>query len=138
MPRWSVALVALLLVPEAGCSTCDAENGEPIPFADGLTNAEKSVYQTTTADAEFLHFPSGRRYDLLHGLDRTPAAVLTYLSFDPVPLGDGSHDSNVAEGAGNLVVIERQTDELIRVRNDTCSETYLRVVATTDAVPLDR
>jgi len=37
--------------------------------------------------------------------------------------------NNVSPSAGNQAVIERQNAEDVQIRNDTCAEFYLRVVA---------
>jgi hypothetical protein len=127
-PCWAACLVLSLL----GCTdTCDADDTTVVPFADGRTNAAGTFYETSPIQGPYLHFPSGRAFELRHGLVSAPEVVHTYLSFDGEALLAGA--SNVAESAGNQAVIERVDGEVVRVRNDTCSEFYLRVAATVHA-----
>lgn len=84
-----------------------------------------------------LHFPQGRTYDLVHGLGYTPTDVNIFLSFRERLTESGDKDdktepNNVAQSAGNQAVIELWNDEVIRVRNDTCAEFYLRAVVVGD------
>lgn len=135
-PRWlgfGAAIVASVVVPCAStlttaCSNCNQNGHEPILYTAGRTRGD--VYETGAPTDEMLHFPSGRVYDLKHDLGSVPAVVIPYISFVPRPIaGDApSRVDNVALAAGNEVVIE-YWDDLIRVRNDTCAEFFLRVVA---------
>lgn len=111
------------------CSTCNPNGHEPIRFRAGFTTGD--IYQTGAATDEMLHFPSGRIYDFEHHLGACPPVVLSYISFVPHPItGDApSRVNNVALAAGNEALIEGCDDEIIRVRNDTCAEFFLRVVA---------
>lgn len=117
-----------------GCGSCDTSGGEPVLFTEGFVNDSRTAYQTNRFDEEYLHFPSGRTFDLIHGLATTPYLIQSYVAFDPNPLARSDEDNtnNTAESAGNQVVIEASTPERIRVRNDTCAELYLRVVALAD------
>jgi len=97
-----------------------------------------AVYETGAPGEPLLPFHAGQTYDLVHGLGVTPTSVQGYVSFAEQLTEDGDpldldHPNNVAETAGNQLVIERWDDEIVRVRNDTCGEFYLRVVLTADA-----
>ena len=127
-----VALQALL----SACGTCDTRGQQPIEYRGGESHTAGDLpwpwYETSAAGGEYLHFPAGRRFDLMHGLGRTPEKFTSYVSFQRVP---GSEDDsgeentgNFAEAAGNMVVYECLDEERVRVRNDTCAEFYLRVV----------
>lgn len=103
-------------------------------YEDGEVSADGHMYETTPIDQELLHFPPGRVYDLVHGLGETPISVQGYVSLGSRLTKDGDpydpeRPNNVTETAGNQLVIERWDDEIIRVRNDTCAEWYVRVVA---------
>lgn len=126
MKLLGVALFCSLLASGCAhdCKTDDAD--DPVRY-DGGTNAA-DVYETSGWDGPFLHFPPGRRYVLLHGLGQTPADVAVYLSFSSRGL-DPDAGTNMAPSAGNQAVIESVTASEIRVRNDSCAEFYLRVVA---------
>jgi hypothetical protein len=106
----------------------------PIEFTAGIVNEAGTIYQSGAVHGEMLFFPEGRRYDFYHGLGVVPVTVHPYLSFKEKLEANGDPDdktkpNNVSPSAGNQVVIEVQNDEIIRVRNDTFAEFYLRVVA---------
>ena len=124
----ALLLTAFLAQTLSGCGGCDTSGQDPIEFRGGNINASRTVYETGAFDDDLLHFPPGRVYDLVHGLLREPHTIHTYVSFDRRLQGD----ANLADSAGNQVVIESATNELIRVRNDTCAEFYLRVAAEAD------
>lgn len=121
---FTAALVALASACSPPCNTADAD---AVRYADGSVSADGSTYQTSSWSGPYLHFPSGRRFQLEHHLGTTPPVVLTYLAFDEHPLAGG----NTSESAGNQAVIEKVDSEIIQVRNDTCAEFWLRVVAMT-------
>jgi hypothetical protein len=123
-----VVLGALLTLP--ACGTCDTDGQTPVRYTEGTTNADTTRYETNPIDGRYLDFPAGRVYDLAHDLNQTPSVVLSYLSFSAEPT---SGHGDFAESAGNQVVVERVDDEVVRVRNDTCADMYLRVVLEADA-----
>jgi len=95
-------------------------------------SAEAGTYESSSWQGPWLHFPGGRRFVLAHHLGQTPASVSVYLSFKEYP-GPGSNfddePGNSSQAAGNETVIEQVDAQHIQVRNDTCSDFYLRVVA---------
>jgi len=113
-------------------TTCDREGDhEDIPFEGGSVNASGTVYETSDWTGPLLHFPAGRRYLLdVHGLRSRPELVNTYVAFEERP-------DNLSESAGNQVVIEAVDTEVVVVRNDTCAEFFLRVVAMAFGETLD-
>ncbi len=121
----------------SACAPCPVHSGETEEYRDGLVSATGASYQTTAPGEAFLPFPSGQTYDLYHGLGEPPSSIHGYVSFVPRLEADGDpfdHDrpNNVAETAGNQMVIERWDEELIRIRNDTCADLYVRVIAYAD------
>jgi hypothetical protein len=117
-----------------GCgATCDRrEDSGPRRYEGGTT--ANDVYQSSPWNGPYLDFPAGRSYLLMHGLGGTPITVVSYLSFDAHPIpADGEErqdrNSNTAPCAGNQCILEGVTSEHIEIRNDTCSDGYLRVVA---------
>lgn len=89
------------------------------------------MYQTGAWNEPFLHFPAGRRLALVHNLNGTPRVIRTYLAFSECPYPvDATKPGVVAESAGNQVILEGIQSDTIRVRNDTCADLYLRLVAT--------
>lgn len=136
----SACLLGPILLASAsalGCGdTCHDGSGELVPYSEGQTNAERTYYQSGPIQGPYLHFPSGRIFELEHDLLEAPTDVVSWLSFDEDAL---LGNNNVAEAAGNQVVIEcvsgpepgedgSERKGIIRVRNDTCSDFYLRVV----------
>lgn len=117
---WSALVVAVV-----ACSPpCETTDADPVTFADGC-NPDGRTYQTSAFDAPYLHFPAGRVFDLNHYLGRMPVEYAIFLGFSEYPLRDG----NISESAGNQAVVEVVSENIIRVRNDTCSESWLRLVA---------
>lgn len=134
--RTTAVLAALVSLGATGCGTCDTGGQQPIEYNGGNSNAADGFYETSLPFGEYLHFPAGRRFDLMHRLDAAPDDVSAFLSFERVP-GEGSSDDNTgnfAPAAGNQFVIECIDEERVRVRNDTCAESYLRVVLVADGV----
>jgi hypothetical protein len=117
------------------CGACTGDlcgrnsNDPPSEFSDGLTSNSATLYMTSEADAPYLDFPSGMRYRLFHELMNTPSLIVPYVSFSPTPLSDGS---GFTVSPGNQTVINAVTDDYIEVENDTCTDFFLRVVASTE------
>ena len=134
--------VAMLALLSAGCGSCETGGQAAIEYRGGTKNwaegdspPEVRRYETSLPFGEYLHFPAGRRFDLIHRLDAAPYDVQAFLSFERIP-GEASKDDNTgnfAAAAGNQFVVECIDEERVRVRNDTCSDGYLRVVLVADA-----
>jgi hypothetical protein len=132
---WSGALCC-------GCGdTCHDGSGERVFFShmQGQTTPDRTFYQTGPIQGPYLHFPSGRIFELEHDLRAAPDEFSSLLAFDENALLDAD-SNNVAESAGNQVVLEcadgpredpagAVVKGIIRVRNDTCADFYLRVTA---------
>jgi len=137
--RTLASLTALVALSATGCGTCDTGGQKPIEFNGGNSSPSDGSYETSKPFGEYLHFPAGRRFDLMHGLGTAPSIVSAFLSFQRVPGGESDDDNadddntgNFAAAAGNQVVFECIDEERVRVRNDTCAESYLRVVLVAD------
>ena len=91
-------------------------------YADGTV--EGLEYQSSPIEGRWLHFPGGRRYQLVHHLPARPTQLAAFLSFDEDPPRD-----DFTLGTGSIAVFEEVTDETITIHNDTCAAYYLRVVA---------
>ena len=137
------AAVAMLALLSAGCGSCETGGQAAIEYRGGHNNIIPDEdppavrwYETSAPFGEYLHFPAGRRFDLIHALDAPPHDVQAFLSFERIP-GEASKDDNTgnfAQAAGNQFVVECIDEERVRVRNDTCADGYLRVVLVADAV----
>ena len=137
--RILVVLTALAALNVAGCGTCDTGGQKAIEFNGGNSSPADGFYETSLPFGEYLHFPAGRRFDLMHGLGVAPSNISAFLSFERNPGGESDDDNadedntgNFAAAAGNQVVVECIDEERVRVRNDTCAESYLRVVLEAD------
>ena len=71
----------------------------------------------------FLSFPGGQQYQLEHHLGYTPANVKIEFAFGPTA-------QEVSPCSGNACVIHCTDSKIIWVRNDTCSQFWIRVTAT--------
>jgi hypothetical protein len=119
----------LLTLAVSACD-CDHEQGSPVLFNGGTT--QDGLYQTSDWQGPWLHFPGGRRYVLQHGLGRSPTQITPYLAFHEYPLDGGDAEdagSSLSPGSGDTSLIERVDSQQIVIRNGTCSEFFLRVVA---------
>jgi hypothetical protein len=88
------------------------------------------IYETTPFDGEWLHFPTYRRFSLVHHLHTTDITPIMWVAFssNPIPLDGDAGD--VALASGDVAIIERIDPDAIQIRNDTCSEQYLYVKIT--------
>jgi hypothetical protein len=123
--------LVLVLFPglDACSTTCDG-SGAVVRYTDGTTNAASTYYETSGSDEPFLDFPSGRQLELVHGLSRTADVVSVYVAFDRKP-------TSFTQAAGNQALIQLDP-EVIRVKNDTCTDFYVRVEAwLADTAPSD-
>ncbi len=111
-----------------GCgSDCEKTNPEnEVRYKGGSVTAGCTEYETSGWAGPLLHFPPGRRFVIEHRLGRVPVSLDTYLSFSERGLSDAN---NVSESAGNQLVIETVDATVVQVRNDSCAEFYLRLVA---------
>jgi hypothetical protein len=106
-----------------GCSNCPPAR-PPERFKGGRVYAD-GFYETSQVDDEMLPFPAGSAYEIEHQLGRTPVSVLPYVSFVARPYETGD---DVTLASGNLTLIEGWDARTIVVRNDTCSDFFIRVV----------
>lgn len=104
------------------CSTSDDSN--PAELYTGGTTLNGS-YQTSDWDGPLLWFPGGKRYDLQHNLGCKPANVVIFVSFSE----QGDKGGSIAPSAGNMTILQAVDEQIIRIKNDTCSDYYLRVYA---------
>jgi hypothetical protein len=123
----AIAMGAGLVVfgsPACGpaCNTTDAANPAERYEGGAVTGGQNPYYVSSDWAAGLLHFPGGKRYELVHHLGFKPAEVSVYVSF-------GENDEPVTPCSGNTCVIQAVKDDVIIVKNDTCSEFWVRVVA---------
>jgi len=128
----TASVLALLLPCLIACSSsCPRETDENARrYTGGTTSPDATFYETNAWDRKFVDFPAGRRLALVHGLRETPIELKSYLAFKAKALPEDGKGF-VAESAGNQVLIEGVDEEVVRVRNDTCQDFFLRLVANT-------
>lgn len=131
------ALLLLLALLQFGCGACDTTNQEPIVYREGITTQSDNlwIYESTAVNDDWLHFPAGRIFDLVHGLPGTPQRWSADVSFksrlEPEEGSGSTQDpNNAARAAGNQVVVDAKWGpDIVRIRNDTCAEVFVRFEA---------
>lgn len=133
-PLFAAALGLVLLsstssgcIDAAACDTSDDAN-PPVVYKGGTTT-EDGLYYSSPWDAAWLHFPGGQRYDLAHDLGFQPQHFDIYLSFSENGVGKDGQGATVALSAGNSSLVQHIDENIIRIKNDTCSEFWVRVTA---------
>ena len=104
------------------CDTTDNGNPEQTFTGGAVTGGEDPYYVSSDWMSGLLPFPGGKRYRLVHHLGFMPVNVSIYVSF-------AERDTPVTPCAGNTCVIQEVSDDSIVIKNDTCSEFWVRVVA---------
>jgi len=125
LQRGLTVLIMVGCLKVAGCD-CGREDGEAIVYEGGISSDTR--YESSELYGTWLHFPAGRRYQLLHSLPEAPTDVSVYLAFREDPLLEDK-PGNITPASGNAALIEAVTADTIQVRNDTCSDFHVRVVA---------
>jgi hypothetical protein len=117
-----VASLSILVAGASGCSpSCDiSDDVTPQIYDDGLAN--DGVYSSSSSLGPFLHFPGGMQIQLVHHLGFTPAHVNVFFGFT-------EFDERYAPCAGNSCEIRCMDEQIVWVKNDTCTEFWIRVTA---------
>lgn len=134
LAKAALSIAALgLAVATSGCinaAACDtSDNANPPDVYKGGTTTEDGLYYSSSWHEGLLHFPGGKRYDLVHDLGFEPQSISIWLSFSENGVDDDDQASTVAPSAGNSSVVQLVNDKIIRIKNDTCSEFWVRVTA---------
>jgi hypothetical protein len=140
--RIFAAIAALTVVLAGlGCSTaCDTDDEVNPPERYEGGTAVNGYYFSSSAHEHLLHLPGGKRYDIFHQLGFEPIQVQLYWSFAETGIGtdaQGSDRSSLTLAAGNSALIQLKNDAYIRVKNDSCAEFWLLVVASGDPHEMD-
>jgi|GEM_PF-1202672 len=145
--------LSLVLVAAAatsiGCSSTSScsLHEETVDVLDGWVNDERTMYSSVDPEKlplvdggrlpdgvpgpvpSFTHFPANRILRFHIGLVELPLEIHPYLSFSPYG------DATVAPCAGNQCLIRKKTKDLIVLKNDTCSEFWVWLTASTSDTP---
>lgn len=124
---------------------CERNPDEPaVLYTEGRTlnpGTPFAAYDSSPGDGPYLPFPPGRTYRFTHGLGGTPTAWEADIAFSPSPVAttDGGRTrGGAARCAGNQCTLERKTPTVLELRNDTCSDVYIRVTASLpDLLPME-
>jgi hypothetical protein len=122
-------LVIGAALPACLDNQCDQIDDSPTRYTGGHTNPSRTVYQTSAEGETYLRFPAARNFHLVHGLRDVPVAYDVWVSFNQ----DGQPESKAAGDQAWVYV----TDEYVGIRNKTCADVFLRVVAWTEAPEAD-
>ena len=124
----------------SGCSAaaCDtSDDGNPPTLHEG-GKVFNGIYESSSAHGQLLHFPGGKRYDLVHHLGFEPLVVLMYWSFHQTGIAVDAQSEDAGTltlASGNSALTQLANARTIRVKNDSCVEFFLRVVAFGDSRP---
>jgi hypothetical protein len=120
----AAATLALAGASTVSCGTqCDRNPNEPPSvYKSGIKDRAAGTYFSAEVHGPYLDFPPGRTYRFMHGLGGVPQGYQAWLAFSEHP-GPGGF----VEDAGNQVTFEAETTDYVDVRNDTCSEIWIRV-----------
>jgi len=125
--RWSaLALGAALLSVGCNTSTCDrAEDSLVVHKGDGVQGVNtwfSAPYHDPSVPlqgAPYQYFPAARTITFEHGLGSVPTTPDIMLAF--------SDHGSLAPGDGNENIVECMDDDVIQIKNNTCSEFYIWV-----------
>jgi hypothetical protein len=131
---WLSISGAALLAP--GCYGRNCEGGVEVFGVDAGQGEmlSETRWQSTPFEGTWLWFPRQRLYifDIPALGGRTPDVVWPYLSAAPEPMKTGD---NFTAGAGNIALLSGVGPNRVSVKNDSCSDYYLRLVVDVEPLP---
>ena len=143
MRRISASLI-VVLTSSAGsfaCSpACDTSDEANSPTVHEGGTTVNGFYSSSSAHGPLLPFPGGKRYDVYHHLGFEPIQVQLYWSFAEAGIGSDVQTldkSTLTPAAGNSALIQLKNDQYVRVKNDSCVDYWLLVVASGDPRVMD-
>jgi len=130
---WATTSAVALLAPG-----CYGRNCEGILETYGTDAGQgrmlsPDIWESSPVDGKWLWFPRQHYFvfDISELGGRTPQMIIPYVSAQEEPRLGG----NFTVGAGNMALISNSVPNRVDVRNDTCSDTYLRLVVITGPQP---
>ena len=130
------ALIASLFAATACGKQCDRNPDElPVTWNAGTTTnpgRPSASYESAGWSGPYLDFPAGRTYRFNHALGDCPKTILIYGAFNPSPVvttNSGHTSAGSAIIIGNQANVTRVTSTTFDVRNDTCSDVFIRAEA---------
>lgn len=136
--RWKLAMLVAAGVAalSVGCQTssCDrAEDSLIVTNAEGVHGNNtwfSAPYHDPNAPltgAAYQYFPAARTITFQHGLGSMPTTPDIMLAF--------SDHGSLAPGDGNENIVECMDDQVIQIKNNTCSEFYIWVAVQGSGIP---
>jgi hypothetical protein len=116
-----VATLSALAVASCG-PACDISDDAKPPDIYSGGAAKDGQYASSSSLGPLLAFPGGKQYQLVHHLGFTPNDVHIDFAF-------GINDDRFAPCAGNSCEIRCIDDQIIWIKNDTCSDFWILVTA---------
>jgi hypothetical protein len=123
-----VAASAALVDGVFGCGPACAPQTRSFEGGRLERRGDAIFYESSPPSGPFLPFDGGTYLHVKHGFGTRPHTVQIYLSFSEYPESAGG--GGAAPSAGNQTVIQSWTDREIQIRNDSCANYWIRVVAT--------
>jgi hypothetical protein len=114
----------------AGCDTAP-ESNPPSDYNGGKVLIDGGPYLTSEPDERHINFGAGAQVRVHHGLGGRPQTIELWVSHSPTGLQGG----NEVVPAGDMAQVICVNDDFVLVRNNTCDELYLRVVARDPEAP---
>jgi hypothetical protein len=121
-----LAMGAALLSVGCNTSTCDraedaliVHKGEGVPGVNTWFSAPYHDPNAPLEGAAYQYFPAARTITFQHGLGSVPTTPDIMLAF--------SDHGSLAPGSGNEDIVECMDDDVIQIKNNTCSEFYIWV-----------
>lgn len=123
---WLTISASALAAP--GCYGRNCEGGFELYDVDGGHGrmVDENTWESNPINGEWLWYPRQRAYifDIRALGGRTPFSVEPYLSAAREPMKGG----DATLGSGNLALIANVAPNRVDIRNDSCSDFYLRLV----------
>ncbi len=125
-----LALLVLSTIPSAGCFDRSCEDTFVERPAGSGRLLDRDTWESNPIDAEWIDYGPRRtiffRWPEFGG--RRPDLLLPYISSSPTPLSPTNGDTFTLAG-GDLATFTNVTADGVFVRNNTCAQYYLRLVA---------
>ncbi|MDF2691882.1 MAG: hypothetical protein K0S65_265 [Labilithrix sp.] len=131
---WGAISAAALIAPGCYGRNCEGgvENFGAEPGQGGMI--DENTWESSPMDGTWLWFPRQRVYffDIPPLGGRVPKLVVPYVAASPQPQINGG---NFTVGAGNIALLSGVRANHVDIRNDTCSDYYLRLVLLVEPLP---